>query len=85
MKRSAVFSVIFIACAIASAILMPSIAAQTPAPTQLSNQPLTLQDLNILLRRAVGRNMTEADLDNPLPIIDKGVSESEKDEYGRIK
>lgn len=62
MKRSAVFSVIFIACAIASAILMPSIAAQTPAPTQLSNQPLTLQDLNILLRRAVGRNMTEADL-----------------------
>jgi hypothetical protein len=31
------------------------------------------------------KNMTEEDLDKPLPIIDKDVSESEKDEYGRVK
>ncbi|MDO8943847.1 MAG: hypothetical protein Q7U75_11735 [Desulfobacterales bacterium] len=31
------------------------------------------------------KGMTEADLDKPLPIIDKDVSESEKDEYGRVK
>ncbi len=29
---------------------------------QVSNQPLTLQELNKLLRQGVGRNMTEADL-----------------------
>lgn len=34
---------------------------------------------------AHSKNMTEADLDKPLPIIDKGVSESEKDKYGRVK
>ncbi|MFN0111408.1 MAG: hypothetical protein ACKVZH_21295 [Blastocatellia bacterium] len=39
-----------------------SISAQTSVSPQLSNQPQTLQELNILLRRAVGRNMTEADL-----------------------
>jgi len=33
-------------------------AQQPPDPTQ----PLTLQDLNILLRRSVGRDMTEGDL-----------------------
>lgn len=32
------------------------------AQQQLSNQPLTLQELNKLLRQGVGRNMTEADL-----------------------
>jgi hypothetical protein len=34
------------------------VSAQTPDP----NQPLTLQELNKLLRQGVGRNMTEADL-----------------------
>jgi len=32
------------------------------AQEMAANQPLTLQDLNNLLRRAVGRNMTEGDL-----------------------
>lgn len=32
------------------------------AQPEASNQPLTLQDINLLLRRSVGRNMTEADL-----------------------
>lgn len=31
------------------------------------------------------KNLTEADLDKPLPIIDKDVAESEKDAYGRVK
>lgn len=34
-----------------------AVSAQEP---QLTNQPLSLQELNILLRRAIGRNMTEA-------------------------
>ncbi len=38
-------------------IALPSVAQ--PEPT---NQPLTLQDINLLLRRSVGRNMTEGDL-----------------------
>ncbi|HQR36272.1 MAG TPA: hypothetical protein PLK30_26345 [Blastocatellia bacterium] len=62
MKRNLVFSAIFLAGIVVAASFLPSATAQTPAPTQLSNQPLTLQDLNILLRRSVGRNMTEADL-----------------------
>ncbi len=49
-------------CVFAANDFFSPIAAQTPAPTQLSNQPLTLQELNVLLRRAVGRNMTEPDL-----------------------
>jgi hypothetical protein len=32
------------------------------AQPEASNQPLTLQDINLLLRRSVGRNMTEGDL-----------------------
>jgi len=32
------------------------------AQPEATNQPLTLQDLNLLLRRSVGRNMTEGDL-----------------------
>ncbi|MGH9844603.1 MAG: hypothetical protein ACREEM_38270 [Blastocatellia bacterium] len=39
-----------------------SIAVSSPAQDQNPNQPLTLQALNLLLRREVGRNMTEADL-----------------------
>lgn len=31
------------------------------------------------------KELTEANLDKPLPIIDKDVAESEKDEYGRVK
>ena len=38
------------------------IFASASAQQQLSNQPLTLQELNRLLRQAIGRNMTEADL-----------------------
>ena len=34
---------------------------------------------------ASAKNMTEADLDKPLPFLDKHVSESAKDEYGRVK
>jgi len=51
-------------CIVAYAILAlmlfsgGSPAQQPPDPTQ----PLTLQDLNILLRRSVGRDMTEGDL-----------------------
>ncbi|HJW25981.1 MAG TPA: hypothetical protein VJ576_13895 [Rhodocyclaceae bacterium] len=29
--------------------------------------------------------MSEADLDKPLPLVDKDVAASEKDEYGRVK
>lgn len=48
------------ACALIVTGLIVSATAQTPG--QLNNQPLTLQELNLLLRRNVGRNMTEADL-----------------------
>lgn len=58
--RTAVILAFIFACAIAALSLPVSSLAQAPA--QLSNQPLTLQELNILLRRNVGRNMTEADL-----------------------
>lgn len=34
---------------------------------------------------AHAKNMTQADLDHPLPLIDREVDASEKDEYGRIK
>ncbi|MDD2741609.1 MAG: hypothetical protein PHV02_05010 [Rhodocyclaceae bacterium] len=33
---------------------------------------------------AHARNMTQADLDTPLPQIDREVDSSEKDEYGRV-
>lgn len=62
MKRSIIFMAAVLACVIAANEFFPPGAAQTPAPTQLSNQPLTLQELNVLLRRAVGRNLTEPDL-----------------------
>lgn len=62
MKKTIFILAIAFACSITAADLRSAILAQTPAPTQLSNQPLTLQDLNILLRRSVGRNMTEPDL-----------------------
>jgi hypothetical protein len=39
------------------ALSLPSVAQP-----EASNQPLTLQDINLLLRRSVGRNMTEGDL-----------------------
>ena len=34
---------------------------------------------------AHARNMTDTDLDNPLPMIDREVDASQKDEYGRVK
>lgn len=61
MKNRTAFILAFIsACAIVVLGLTDSTAAQ--APGQLSSQPLTLSEFNILLRRNVGRNMTEADL-----------------------
>lgn len=62
MKRSIIFTAVVFVCTLTASVLYNPSAAQTPAPAQLSNQPLTLQELNVLLRRAVGRNMTEPDL-----------------------
>ncbi len=56
MKRN--FAVIF-ALFICSA---PSISARGQSGVQAANEPLTLQALNVMLRREVGRDMTEADL-----------------------
>ncbi|HKQ78058.1 MAG TPA: hypothetical protein VJ810_30450 [Blastocatellia bacterium] len=52
------FAVIIALC-IAS---MPLVSARGQGGTQLGSEPLTLQALNIMLRREVGRNMTEADV-----------------------
>ncbi len=46
--------------ALVSLLFLTSLASL--AQPEVSNQPLTLQDLNLLLRRSVGRNMTEGDL-----------------------
>jgi hypothetical protein len=56
MKKS--FAVI-IALFICSTPLVP---AKGQSGSQAANEPLTLQALNTMLRREVGRNMTEADL-----------------------
>ncbi|MGH9855873.1 MAG: hypothetical protein ACREBD_39055, partial [Blastocatellia bacterium] len=56
MKKS--FAVI-VALFICSA---PLVSAKGQSGSQVVNGPLTLQALNIMLRREVGRNMTEADL-----------------------
>jgi hypothetical protein len=53
MKKS------FVALFICSALLVP---AKGQGGNQAANEPLTLPALNIILRREVGRNMTEADL-----------------------
>ncbi|HEY8460489.1 MAG TPA: hypothetical protein VIM99_08925 [Blastocatellia bacterium] len=53
MKKS------FVALLICSALLVP---AKGQSGNQDANGPLTLQALNLMLRREVGRNMTEADL-----------------------
>jgi hypothetical protein len=42
--------------------LLLFISLTSVAQPEASNQPLTLQDVHILLRRSVGRNMTEGDL-----------------------
>src|SRR4029079_16856859 len=49
------------------ALVLPALAqrATTTSPggaSQLPNGPLSLQDLNLLLRRQVGRDLTEANL-----------------------
>ena len=67
MKRNMFFLAALLGCAVALSDSLPQaflspVSAQTPAPTQLSNQPLTLQELNLLLRRSIGRNLTEPDL-----------------------
>ena len=41
---------------------IPSVSAWGQSGTQVGAEPLTLQALNTMLRREVGRNMTEADL-----------------------
>lgn len=56
MKKS--FAVI-VALFICSA---PLVSAKGQSGSQAANEPLTLQALNTMLRREVGRNMTEADL-----------------------
>lgn len=55
----AMFAVI-VACPSFAIVTTAQTAVRTQ--TQLQNQPLSLQELNTLLRRSVGRNMTEADL-----------------------
>ena len=44
---------------VVTAVVGQMVQAQT---AQLSNEPVTLQRLNIMLRQSVGRNLTEADL-----------------------
>ncbi|MGH9754879.1 MAG: hypothetical protein ACREA2_19045, partial [Blastocatellia bacterium] len=56
MKKS--FAVI-VPLFICSALL---VSAKGQSGSQAANEPLTLQALNTMLRREVGRNMTEADL-----------------------
>jgi hypothetical protein len=56
MKKS--FAVI-VALFICSALL---VSTKGQSGSQAANEPLTLQALNTMLRREVGRNMTEADL-----------------------
>jgi len=41
---------------------MPLVSARGQSGTPAASEPLTLQALNIMLRRGVGRDMTEADL-----------------------
>lgn len=62
MKKKFISVVLVLLCTEILGGVLPLVSAQSSVPTQLSNQPLTLQEMNILLRRAVGRNMTEADL-----------------------
>jgi len=71
MKRSIIFLAAAFGLAAATINFLPASLAQRPPgqmqrPSldrpQLGTEPLTLQALNVLLRQAVGRNMTEADL-----------------------
>lgn len=73
---------------------MPSslaVAARSIARLKAEKLELELQNKRLMERfrtwqyNASVKNMTEADLDKPLPILDKHVSKSEKDEYGRVK
>src|SRR5215475_12038449 len=56
MRKS---SAVIVAMFICSALLVP---AKGQSGNQAATEPLTLQALNIMLRREVGRDMTEADL-----------------------
>src|SRR5262249_26272357 len=56
MRKS---SAAIVALFICSALLVP---AKGQTGNQAANEPLTLQALNTMLRREVGRDMTEADL-----------------------
>ncbi len=47
---------------LATGNLFTFVQAQVLSRDQLTNEPVTLQSLNVLLRREVGRSMTEADL-----------------------
>lgn len=56
MRKS---SAVIVALFVCSSLLVP---AKGQSGNQAANEPLTLQVLNTLLRREVGRDMTEADL-----------------------
>ncbi len=68
MRRSIFFLAVALALVTGATAFLPAGLAQRPVSRplpgqpQLSTEPLTLQALNTLLRQAVGRNMTEADL-----------------------
>ena len=73
---------------------MPSslaVGARRIARLMAENRELELQNKRLMERfrtwqyNASAKNMTEADLDKPLPFLDKHVSESAKDEYARVK
>jgi hypothetical protein len=53
---------VFITLVFAASSLPSFASTQSQTRDLLANEPLTLQSLNILLRREVGRSMTEADL-----------------------
>ena len=66
-------------------------AAKRISRLMAENRELELQNKRLMERfrtwqyNASARNMTEEDLDKPLPILHKDVAPSEKDEYGRVK
>jgi hypothetical protein len=73
---------------------MPSslaVAARRISRLVAENRELELQNKRLMEKfrtwqyNASAKNMTEKDLDKPLPILDKYVASSEKDEYGRVK
>jgi hypothetical protein len=56
------FRLILVIVATIFALAAPARAQRIGDSVQVKNEPLTLSDLNLLLRRSVGRDMTEGDL-----------------------